>query len=194
MKELFVMAESKTAAKPKAAKDKSANPMRAVKLEKITLNLGCAGDAQVIDRAKKLLEMLSDGMTPVITVSKRRSTFGIAKGKPVGVMLTLRGKKAAELLKMSLAAADNRIKDSQFDDQGNFSFGVKEYIEMPGIKYKHEIGVLGFDVIVTLQRAGYGISRRRVQEKKLPKTQRITAADAKAWLAKSYGTSIVEPS
>jgi len=189
------MAETKIVAKPKAArKDKSANPMREVKLEKITLNLGCGGDAAVIDRAKKLLEMLGDGKKPVVTASKRRSTFGIAKGKPVGVMLTIRGKKAAELLKMSLAAEDNRLKDSQFDDQGNFSFGVKEYIEMPGVKYKHEIGVLGFDVIVTLRRAGYGIAHRRVQSKKLPKSQRIKPADAKAWLVKNYGTSIVEPS
>jgi len=168
------------------------NPIRAVKLEKITLNLGCAGDAQVIERAKKLLEMLSGGKKPVVTASKRRSTFGIAKGKPVGVKLTLRRKQAADFLKQSLAAVDNKIKASQFDAEGNFSFGVKEYIELPGVKYKHEIGVLGFDVIVTLQRTGYGIARRRVQARKIPKGQKITKADAMEWLKKNYGTSIVE--
>lgn len=191
------MAEAKTvakqAAKPKAAKrDRLVNPMRTIKLEKITLNLGCAGDAAVIERAKKLLEMFSNGKKPVVTASKRRSTFGIAKNKPVGVMLTLRGKQAADFLKQALASVDNRIKATQFDRQGNFSFGVKEYIEMPGVKYKHEIGVLGFDVIVTLQRAGYGISRRRVQMKSIPKGQRITPEDARSWLSKSYGVSILE--
>jgi large subunit ribosomal protein L5 len=186
------MAEAKTSAKPKTAKAGTANPMRAVKLEKVTLNLGCAGDAAVIERAKKLLEMLGGDKKPVVTTSKRRSTFGVPKGKPVGVMLTLRGKQAADILKLSLAAVDNKLKASQFDAQGNFSFGVKEYIEMPGVKYKHEIGVLGFDVIVTLQRAGYGITRRRVQKKKLPKGHRITADDARAWLAKNYGAIITE--
>jgi large subunit ribosomal protein L5 len=179
-------------AKKTGAESKSANPMRAVKLEKVTLNLGCAGDEQVIERAKKLLEMMSGGKRPVVTASKRRSTFGIAKGKPVGVKLTLRGKQAEDFLKQSLAAVDNRIKESQFDAEGNFSFGVKEYIELPGVKYKHEIGVLGFDVVVTLKRAGYGIARRRVQARRIPKGQKITNADAMEWLKKKCGTSIVE--
>jgi large subunit ribosomal protein L5 len=179
-------------AKKTGAESKSANPMRTVKLEKVTLNLGCAGDEQVIERAKKLLEMMSGGKKPVVTASKRRSTFGIAKGKPVGVKLTLRGKQAEDFLKQSLAAVDNRIKESQFDAEGNFSFGVKEYIELPGVKYKHEIGVLGFDVVVTLKRAGYGIARRRVQARRIPKGQKITNADATEWLKKKCGTSIVE--
>ncbi|MFH1623268.1 MAG: 50S ribosomal protein L5 [Candidatus Aenigmatarchaeota archaeon] len=168
------------------------NPMRSVKLEKLTLNLGCGGDAQVIERAKKLLEMLGGGRKPVVTVSRRRSTFGVAKGKPVGVKLTLRGRQAADFLKQSLAAVDNRINASQFDSEGNFSFGVKEYIELPGVKYKHEIGVLGFDVTVTLRRAGYGIARRRVQARKLPKSQKITREDAIAWAKESCGASIAE--
>jgi len=168
------------------------NPMRAVRLEKITLNLGCGGDAQVIERAEKLLEMLGGGRKPVVTASRSRSTFGIAKGKPVGVKLTLRGKQAEDLLRQALAAVDNRIKSSQFDSEGNFSFGVKEYIELPGVKYKHEIGVLGFDVVVTLRRAGYGITRRRVQARKLPKSQKISREDAMAWAKENCGASIAE--
>lgn len=66
------------------------NPMRAIKIEKVTLNIGCGGDAEKIEKATKLLEMLT-GRKTVITKSKRRSTFGISKGKPVGVMVTLRG-------------------------------------------------------------------------------------------------------
>ena len=67
--------------------------MREIKIEKITLNIGCGDDKVKIEKSKKLLEMLT-GKKPVITRSKKRSTFGVPKGKPLGVMVTLRKQDA----------------------------------------------------------------------------------------------------
>ena len=36
-----------------------------------------------------------------------------------------------------------------FQDNGNFSFGIKSYIDIPGEKYDPEIGLMGFDVTTT---------------------------------------------
>ena len=165
--------------------------MSEIKIEKVTLNVGCGGDLEKIERAKKLLKMLT-GREPFVTKSKKRSTFGIAKGKPVGVMVTLRGKDAEEFLRRALHAVDYKLKASQFDQEGNVSFGVKEYIDIQGVKYSHEVGMLGLDVCVTLKRPGFRIKYRKIQKRKIPKKHRINREEAIEWFKKNYGVSIVE--
>lgn len=176
----------------KAGSIKAANPMRAVRLEKVVINIGCAGETDAIERAKKLLVMLTDGRKPVVTLSKRRSTFGVAQHKPVGVKVTLRGKPAMDFLKLAFAGVDNKIKNSQFNDQGNFNFGVKEYIEMPGVKYKHDIGMFGFDVTVSLERAGFRIKRRRVQKRKIAARHKIKKEESIKWIKDNFGVDVIE--
>ncbi|MEM5766523.1 MAG: 50S ribosomal protein L5 [Candidatus Aenigmatarchaeota archaeon] len=166
------------------------NVMRKIEIDKVTLNVGCAGDLEKIERAKKLLEMLT-GRSPTITKSKRRSTFGIAKGKPVGVMVTLRKKEAEDFLKKALYAVEKKLKSSQFDKEGNFSFGIKEYIDIQGVKYSHQVGMLGLDVCVRLKRPGYRIKYRRVQKRKIPKKHKISKEEAMEWVKNNFGVEIV---
>ena len=47
-----------------------------------------------------------------------------------------------------------------FDETGNLSFGFAEYIDVEGIQYDPEIGVIGFNVAVTFERPGYRIKQR----------------------------------
>jgi len=163
---------------------------REIRIEKVVLNVGCGGDMKKIEKAVKLLEKLT-GRKPVITKSKRRSTFGIAKGKPVGVKVTLRKKDAYEFLKKAFEGVEKKIKESSFDENGNFSFGIKEYIDIPGVKYDHEIGLLGFDVCVTLERPGYRVKRRRVRRGKIGKKHRITREEAISWVKENFGVEVV---
>jgi len=164
------------------------NKMREIKIEKVTVNIGCGGDLDKIERAKKLLELLT-GQKPVVTISKKRSTFGIAKGKPVGVKVTLRKKKAEEFLQKVLEAKKYTIKSSQISN-GTFSIGVAEYIELPGVKYQHEIGTLGFDVCVTLERPGYRVKRVKVKKAKIGKKHTINKEDVIEWL-KKRGVNVI---
>ena len=167
------------------------NPMRTIRIEKVTLNIGCGGDKEELEKAEKLLEYLTGGK-PVITKSKRRSTFDMIKGKPIGVMITLRKKKAEEFLKKSLQAVENKLKASQFDKNGNFSFGIKEYIDIPNVKYNHEIGLLGLDVSVTLERPGFGIKRRRIQKRKMPIKHKISREEGMNWTKNNFEVEIIE--
>ncbi len=155
--------------------------MRAIRIEKVTLNVGCGDDPQKIEKAKKLLEKLTE-QTIVVTKSKRRSTFGVPKGKPIGVMVTLREKKAEEFFKSALQSLGNKIKSSQLDNDGNINIGIKEYIDLPAIKYMHDVGMLGLDVAVTLERPGYRIKRRSIQKKYIPKKHKINKEDTINWL------------
>jgi large subunit ribosomal protein L5 len=165
------------------------NPMREIRIEKVTLNIGCGGDLQKIERGKKLLELLS-GEKPTVTKSKRRSTFGIAKGKPVGVKVTLRKKDAEEFFKKVLLAVDKKIKMSQFDKDGNLNIGIKEYIDLPNVKYQPSIGILGFDVAVTFERPGYRVKRRKVKKGKISKEHKINKEDVIKFLEEKFGVVV----
>lgn len=162
--------------------------MRTLRIEKLTLNIGCGDDPQKIERAKKLLEKLTD-QTIVVTKSKTRSTFGVAKGKPIGVMVTLRNKKAEEFFKAALQSLGNKLKSSQLDNDGNINIGIKEYIDLPSIKYMHEVGMLGLDIAVTLERPGYRIKRRSIQKRDIPRKHKINKEDTVNWL-KQQGVQV----
>lgn len=164
------------------------NPMREIKIEKVTLNIGCGDDKQKIEKAQKLLEKLTESK-PVITTSKRRSTFGITKGKPLGVKVTLRKGKAAQFFNSVLKSVDNIIKELQIDKNGNISFGVKEYIDLPNVRYSPEIGMLGMDVAVTLARPGYHVKKRRVRKAIIGKKHKIYKEDTINWL-KQRGVTV----
>ena len=164
------------------------NPMRHIRIEKVTLNIGCGDDKQKIEKAQSLLEKLT-ASKPVITKSKKRSTFGITKGKPLGVKVTLRKDKAEQFLNSVLKSVDNIVKNSQIDKEGNISFGIKEYIDLPNIKYSPEIGMLGLDVAVSLERPGYHVKRRRVRKAIIGKNHKINKEDTINWL-KQKGVTV----
>ena len=167
---------------------KNANPMRAIRVEKVTVNIGC-GSKYSPDLAKKLLEDLTKRKV-VITKGKKRSLFGVQKGKPIGAKITVRH-GTEELLKRLLDARDFEVPETSFDTTGNFSFGVKEYIDVPGLEYDPKMPMLGFDVAITLARPGY-----RVKVKKIPsrpgKNHVITAEEAIEFAKQNMGIKVVK--
>ncbi len=162
------------------------NPMKELKIEKVTLNIGAGDDKQRVEKAVKLLEMLTEKKA-VITNSKKRSTFGVPKGKPLGAMVTLRKKDAEEFLKKAFVAREGKIPKSNIDSSGNFSFGIKEYIDLPSVRYSHDIGMSGFDISVTLERRGFRIKRRRIRKTKIPVKQKISKEETAEWLKTKFG-------
>lgn len=165
--------------------------MRKIRLEKVTINMGAGEAGQKLENAKKLVGKFSENKI-VVTKTHKRTTFGGAKHRPIGAKVTLRGENAKEFLVKVLHALDNILKDTQFDKNGNFSLGVKEYIHIPGLKYDPEIGIMGMDVCVTLERPGFRVKRRRVRPKKIGKKHRITKDESQEWVKKEFGVKIVK--
>ncbi|MFH1056441.1 MAG: 50S ribosomal protein L5 [Candidatus Micrarchaeota archaeon] len=164
-------------------------PLNSVFLEKITLNIGVGEGGQALENAKTLLQNVS-GSTPVVTLARSRNpSFQIRKGDPIGVKITLRGKPAGEVLVRALQAVDKTIPSKSFDSNGNVAFGVKEYIDFPGVKYDPRIGMLGFDVCISLRKKGVRISQRRIAKRKLPGKQRVSPVEAKEFLEKKFGVN-----
>ena len=154
------------------------NRMRMIKIEKLTLNIGTGMPGEKLEKALKLLNKVSQSK-PVSTVTKKRiPTWGVRPGLEIGAKVTLRGKKAEELLTRLLKAKGNVLPSSKFDRTGNFSFGVAEYIDIPGVEYDATIGITGLEIAVTLMRPGFRIRSRQRKRKSIPESHAITKEDA----------------
>ncbi|MDR2874152.1 MAG: 50S ribosomal protein L5 [Methanobrevibacter sp.] len=149
------------------------NPMENVKISKTTLNIGVGESGDRLSKAINLLETLT-GQKPVRTFSKvTNPEFGIRKHQPIACKVTLRGKKANDAIKLVLDGIGSNIRKTQFDAQGNLSFGIEEHIDMPGIRYDPDIGIFGINVNITFEKPGYRIKHRKIQEKKIPNRHRV---------------------
>jgi large subunit ribosomal protein L5 len=166
------------------------NPMREIRIEKVTLNMGCASDKNKLERAQKLLEKIT-GQKPIITRTIKRTTFGMARKKPIGVKVTLRKERAEKFLKGVLSAVDNELKENQINGD-NFSIGIKEYIDLPGTEYDPDVGMMGMDVSVTLERPGFRVKRRKMKRSKVGKKHLISKKETIEWLKKNFGVRISE--
>ncbi len=167
------------------------NQMRIIKISKVVLNIGLGKNVDRLDSAMMLAERLT-GCKPVKTLATSRAkTFKVGRGRAIGVKVTMRGDKALELLKRLLRAKGNMLKKSCFDDEGNFNFGFSEYLEIPGIKYDPSIGIMGFNMSITLERAGFCIKRRKVRKTKVPHNHRILKDEAIEFMKKEFEANIV---
>lgn len=168
------------------------NPMRELRIEKVTVNMGVGSAGEGLDHAKELLERLTD-KKPIETKAKTRNpVFNLRKGLPIGAKVTLRGKEALEFLEKAFTANKNTVKESYFDKFGNMSFGVAEYIDFPGIKYDPTIGMVGFDVCVTINRKGKRVKIRRIRKSTIGKKHLVTAEESKRFIVDKFKVKIIE--
>lgn len=167
------------------------NPMLKPRIAKVTVNIGVGGSGDRLQKAMKVLETLT-GQKPVPRKARRTiKEFGIHRGENIAAMVTLRGKSAIEFLNKAFDAIGRRIKASSFDNFGNFSFGIKEHISIPGVKYDPEIGIFGMDVCVTIERPGFRIMRRRRAKSRVPLRHRVSKEEAIEFISKEFNVTIV---
>jgi large subunit ribosomal protein L5 len=166
------------------------NPMRRIYVQKVVLNIGVGRSGEVVERAQEVLRQIS-GRTPIQTKAKKTiRDFGVRKGEPIGVKVTLMGDEAFQLLKRLLIAKGLKLPITSFDDEGNVSFGIKEHIEIPGTKYDPDIGIFGLDVNVKLERPGYRVARRRLCPSKVGRKQKVKRDEAIQFMKDTFKVEV----
>jgi large subunit ribosomal protein L5 len=160
------------------------NPMRTIKIEKVILGVG--GTGEQLEKGAKLLELLTKRKVSKRRSSKRIPSLGVRPRLEVGAIVTVR-KKPEETLKRMLVAVDNKLKKKQIAEN-HFSFGIKEYIEIPGIEYQRDIGIMGFDVTVTFKRTGKRVSLRKIKKSKMSKRQNISKEEIIKFMEENFNT------
>ena len=168
------------------------NLMKQISIEKVTLNIGAGKDQTKLEKGMKLIKSIADN-TPVKTFTKKRiQEWGLRPGLPIGCKLTLRKDKALELLKRLLESKDNTLQESNLDNEGNISFGIREYIDIPGVKYDPDIGIMGLQVCITLKRNGFRIKHRALKRRSIPKKDRIKKEESIEFMKNVFNLKIGE--
>lgn len=138
------------------------NELALPSIEKIVVNVGAAEALQnkeVLGKIKEQLAIIS-GHAPTITLAKKSiSTFKLKAKDPIGVMVTLRGKKAWDFLEKLINIVIPRIRDfrgmhdNKFDKIGNYSFGLAEQTLFPYLEYSKVDKVRGLVISIVVKKS-----------------------------------------
>jgi large subunit ribosomal protein L5 len=175
-----------------AESESKENPLRKIRIEKVTVNIATGKSGEPLEKAKKVLNQLTNRTPTTKQAKKTIKDFGVRQGEPIAALVTLRGEDAGSFLTRALDAVSNKVRDSSFDDYGNFSFGIKEHIEIPGTKYVPELGIFGATIHVTLGRPGYRVRRRRIRAARMSRSHYVSHDDAVHFIQNNFRTEIVK--
>jgi large subunit ribosomal protein L5 len=133
------------------------NPMQVPQIAKVIVNIGI-GEAK--DNPRALEAAVNDvrqvtGQQPVVVRARKSvAAFKLRAGMPVGIKVTLRGRRMWQFLEKLVGVALPRIRDfhgvpeDDFDGRGNYSLGLREQIIFPEIDYDHIDKIRGMEVVI----------------------------------------------
>jgi large subunit ribosomal protein L5 len=138
------------------------NVMQVPRLEKVVVNVG-AGEA--LQNAKALDAISQDliiitGQKPIITRARKSiASFKLREGNPIGVKVTLRGRRMFDFIDRLLNIALARQRDfrgvspDSFDGRGNYAIGLTEQLVWPEISYDKidKVRGMGITIVTTAE-------------------------------------------
>ncbi|MEJ2559889.1 MAG: 50S ribosomal protein L5 [Anaerolineae bacterium] len=138
------------------------NVMQVPHLEKVIVNVG-AGEA--LQNAKALDAISQDlmiitGQKPIITRARKSiASFKLREGNPIGVKVTLRGRRMFDFIDRLLNIALARQRDfrgvspDSFDGRGNYAIGLTEQLVWPEIDYDQidKVRGMGITIVTTAE-------------------------------------------
>ena len=136
---------------------KKDNALAVPRLLKIVVNVGMK---EALENPKSLETVTTDlmsitGQKPVITKAKKAiATYKLRAGDKIGLKVTLRGTKMYDFLEKIIAIVFPRVRDfrglslSAFDENGNYSLGISEYLVFPEIDSGKIDKIRGLEVTI----------------------------------------------
>jgi large subunit ribosomal protein L5 len=154
------------------------NPMQTPSITKIVINIGVgresADNPKVVDNAVDQLTQIV-GQKPVVTISKKAiAGFKLRENRPIGVKVTLRGKRMYDFLYRLINLALPRTRDFRgvpadaFDGRGNYTLGLREQIIFPEIEYDKIDKVRGMEITIVTTASNDDQGRALLREFGMP--------------------------
>lgn len=112
-------------------------------------------------------------------------SFGIRRNENIACHVTIRGKKAEQILEKGLKVKEYELRRRNFSETGNFGFGIEEHIDL-GIKYDPSTGIYGMDFFVHLARPGRRVAVRRSKKARIGFQHKVKKEDAMKWFQERF--------
>lgn len=148
----------KTEIMPKLQKElQTANMYAVPRLTKIVINIGIKDavlDKKLVEKMSQVMSQISGQKPRVNRAKKSIATFKLREGDPIGLSVTLRGKRMYAFLDRLISIVLPRIKDfrglevDNFDGRGNFALGLREYTVFPEIDLAGVEKMQGLEIII----------------------------------------------
>jgi len=168
----------------------SSNVMQKPQIAKVVVNMSIGKSGEVLQKAIKVFQQLTDQRPCMRKAKKTIRDWGITKGTPIACVGTLRGENAVNFLKKAFDTVRNRLPKSSFDSNGNFSFGIREHIEIPGVRYDPTLGIFGMDICVTMEKPGYHVKKRRILKSKVGRRQMLNREESMAYIKEVFSMDL----
>lgn len=139
------------------------NSMAVPKITKIVVNSGFGKQltGKSSSEKEKIIKIISNilaliiGQKPGLRKAKKSiASFKLREKMPVGLQITLRGKRMYDFLERLVWVVLPRTRDfrgislKSFDKQGNLTIGVKEYTSFPEVVAEKEKGLFGLEMTI----------------------------------------------
>ena len=170
--------------------DAGFHPMREPRIEKVVVHMGVGQGGQELVDGEEILEEITGQRAVRTRAQETVGEFEIREGDPIGAKVTLRDEDAEAFLETALGLVE--LSKSQFDDTGNFRFGVEDHTEFPSQEYDPTIGIYGLDVTVNLVRPGYRVAKRDKASRSIPANHRLNPDDASAFVEVNFDVEVSE--
>ena len=167
--------------------------MRDLVIGKVVVNITVGASGEPLNRAMTIMEGLTDQKPVMRRAKQTMRTWGVRRNEPIACMVTLRREKAEALLRKTFPAVGNRINPRSFDKQGNFAFGIREHIDIPGQRYDPNLGITGMDIMATVERPGYRVTRRRRIKSRMSQSHKVTQEESIEFIKRRFGVEVGLP-
>ena len=153
------------------------NVMAVPRILKVVVNLGlkeAAHDEGVLTKAQTRMALIC-GQKPKICKAKVSiASFKLGKGEPIGLAVTLRGKRMYDFLEKLFTIVLPRMRDfrgvsqTAFDGKGNYTLGIAEQIVFPEVEFDRSEKSKGLGITFVMNSDNSKNNRRLLELLGLP--------------------------
>lgn len=131
--------------------------MAVPKIEKVIINVGlkeAKDDKKILEIVGEQLQSISGQKPKFCRAKKSIAGFSLGKGQPIGLAVTLRGKRAFVFLEKLFSIVLPRVRDfsgvdpKSFDGKGNYSLGITEQIVFSEVDFSKIDKIRGLQITI----------------------------------------------
>lgn len=148
------------------------SPLAVPRIIKVVVNIGlkeAAHDEGVLKKATEELAQICGQKPQVRRAKKSIAAFKITEGNPIGLKVTLRGRRMYDFLEKFFNIVLPRVRDfrgallSGFDGHGSYTLGLDEQMVFPEVEFTKIEKIRGLEISIVTN-AGNNEKARRLLE------------------------------